>query len=70
MMSHGAVRPPKTRRAKIIIAIATLDFVLLQFPPLTWVLGHGAVWYFLITSLIAVISLPIMYVLDSSAGED
>ncbi|MGB3485889.1 MAG: hypothetical protein WBB07_27175 [Mycobacterium sp.] len=69
MKANDATRPPKTASAKIIIALAILNFVLLLFPPLTWILGHGAVWYFLLTGVVGVLSLVIMYALDSSAGE-
>jgi hypothetical protein len=62
---------PGTRRrsARIIVALAIIDFVLLLFPPLTWILGHGAVWYFLLTGAFGVLSLVVMYRLDSSAEE-
>lgn len=55
---------------KSITALAVLNFVLLLFPPLTWILGHGAVWYFLITGVVGVLSLVVMYALDSSTGEE
>lgn len=55
---------------KSITALAVLNFILLLFPPLTWILGHGAVWYFLITGVVGVLSLVVMYALDSSTGEE
>ena len=60
----------KSKNATIIVALAIINFVLLLFPPLTWIVGQGGVWYFLITGVIGVISLMVMYFLDSSAEED
>ncbi|GFG55544.1 hypothetical protein CQY20_21790 [Mycolicibacterium agri] len=62
---------PQARKtsARIVVALAIIDFVLLLFPPLTWILGHGAVWYFLLTGAFGVLSLAVMYRLDSSAKE-
>lgn len=60
----------KSKIATIIVALAIVNFVLLLFPPLTWIVGQGGVWYFLITGVIGVISLMVMYFLDSSAEED
>ena len=69
-MATPVPRPPKTRAARIVLAIAVLNFVILLFPPLTWFLGHGGVWFFLIAGVIGVLSLFAMYCVDSSAGED
>jgi hypothetical protein len=70
LMATPAPRPPKTRAARIVLAIAVLNFVILLFPPLTWVVGRGGVWFFLITGVIGVLSLLVMYRVDTSAGED
>jgi hypothetical protein len=69
-MSTEAPRPPKRRNAGIVVALAALNFVILLFPPLTWYLGQGGVWYFLIGGVIGVLSLMAMYRVDSSAGEE
>lgn len=69
-MVAEAPRPPKRRNATVVVALAILNFVLLLFPPLTWYLGQGGVWFFLITGVIGVLSLMVMYRVDSSAGED
>ena len=69
-MPAEAPRPPKRRNPTIVIALAILNFVILLFPPLTWFLGQGGVWFFLITGVIGVLSLMVMYRVDSSAGED
>ncbi len=54
-----------------MLAIAVLNFVILLFPPLTWIVGQGGVWFFLITGVIGgVLSLLVMYRVDASAGED
>jgi hypothetical protein len=70
MKAVNASRPPQRKSATIIVALAIVNFVLLLFPPLTWIVGQGGVWYFLITGLFGVISLMVMYFLDSSAEED
>ncbi len=70
MKAANATRPPKRKSATIIVALAIINFVLLLFPPLTWIVGQGGVWYFLITGLFGVISLMVMYFLDSSAEGD
>ncbi|CAN5161989.1 hypothetical protein BH11ACT6_BH11ACT6_33050 [soil metagenome] len=69
-MPTEAPRPAKRRNATIVVALAVLNFVILLFPPLTWYLGQGGVWFFLITGVIGVASLLVMYRVDSSAGED
>jgi hypothetical protein len=69
-MPAEAPRPPRRRNATIVIALAILNFAILLFPPLTWYLGQGGVWFFLITGVIGVLSLAVMYRVDSSAGED
>lgn len=63
-------RPPKRRNATVVVALAVVNFVILLFPPFTWYLGQGGVWFFLATGVIGVLSLLAMYRLDSSAGED
>ncbi|MDV3123449.1 hypothetical protein M1247_00850 [Mycobacterium sp. 21AC1] len=70
MMAAEAPRPPKRRNTTMVVALAILNFVILLFPPLTWYLGQGGVWFFLITGVIGVLSLMVMYRVDSSAGED
>lgn len=70
MKAANATRPPKSKNATVIVALAIINFVLLLFPPLTWIVGRGGVWYFLVTGVIGVISLMVMYFLDSSAEED
>jgi hypothetical protein len=70
MKTANATRPPKSKNATVIVALAIINFVLLLFPPLTWIVGQGGVWYFLIAGVIGVISLMVMYSLDSSAEED
>jgi fatty acid desaturase len=62
-------RPSRSTRAKVIVALVALDFVLLLFPPLTWIVGGAAVWYFLIAGAVGVLSLMLMYLLDDSGEE-
>ena len=69
-MTTPVPRPPKTRAARIVLAIAVLNFVILLFPPLTWIVGQGGVWFFLTTGVIGVLSLLVMYRVDASAEED
>ncbi|MGN7782738.1 hypothetical protein ACTJJE_24930 [Mycolicibacterium sp. 22603] len=69
-MSTEASLPAKRRNATIVVALAVLNFVILLFPPLTWYLGQNGIWFFLIGGVIGVVSLLIMYRVDSSAGED
>jgi len=69
-MSTPVPRPPKTRAARIVLAIAVMNFVILLFPPLTWIVGQGGVWSFLTTGVIGVLSLLVMYRVDASAEED
>ncbi|KAA0092751.1 hypothetical protein CIW49_28575 [Mycolicibacterium sp. P1-18] len=69
-MATPVPRPPKSRGARIVLAIAVLNFVILLFPPLTWFVGQGGVWFFLITGVIGVLSLLVMYRVDASAGKD
>lgn len=69
-MAAEAPRPPERRNPTMIVALAVLNFVILLFPPLTWYLGQGGVWFFVITGVIGVLSLMVMYRIDSSAGED
>jgi uncharacterized ion transporter superfamily protein YfcC len=70
LMPTAVTRRPKRPASRIVLALAVLNFVIMLFPPLTWYLGQGAVWYFLITGVIGVLSLMVMYRVDSSAGED
>jgi hypothetical protein len=53
-----------------VLAIAVLNFVILLFPPLTWIVGQGGVWFFLVTGVLGVLSLVVMYRVDASAEED
>lgn len=62
-------RPSRRTSAKVIAALVALDFVLLLFPPLTWIVGGAAVWYFLVAGAIGVLSLVVMYLLDDSPEE-
>jgi hypothetical protein len=59
-------RPSRSIRAKVIVGLVVLDFALLLFPPLTWIVGDAAVWYFLIAGAVGVLSLMAMYLLDDS----
>ena len=68
-MPDEAPRPPTRRNATIVVALAILNFAILLFPPLTWYLGRGGVWFFLVTGVIGVVSLLVMYSVDSSSGE-
>jgi len=68
-MAPPVARPPKTRAARIVLAIAVLNFVILLFPPLTWIVGQGGVWFFVITGVLGVLSLVVMYRVDAGDGE-
>jgi len=68
-MAPPVPRPPKTRAARIVLAIAVLNFVILLFPPLTWFVGQGGVWFFVITGVLGVLSLVVMYRVDAGDGE-
>ena len=63
-----AARPPRSRSARIILLLAIVDFVLMLFPPLTWIVGQYGIWYFLVTGAVGVLSLMAMYLVDRPAG--
>ena len=62
--------PPHTPPPRLGRAIAVFNFVILLFPPLTWIVGQGGVWFFLISGVIGVLSLLVMYRVDASSEED
>lgn len=62
--------PPHRSRGRTttvnVLAIAT--FVLLLFPPLTWIVGGYGIWYFLVTGTLGVLAVVAMYLVDAKAG--
>jgi hypothetical protein len=62
--------PSAPLRRMTVRALAVAAFVLLLFPPLSWIAGGAGVWYFLIASTVGLALLIIMYAVDGpDAGE-